>query len=147
MFGKIKFIKEVYKSINLYIDEAGVPKMTTTLEQIIKEYELNSGKKWDPSMDWHLLIGEQIHNFAYEGRKDLYSRWKNEPNKAAIAAISGFISTLGDNGQIQEMKVEQKEMYESLELLWGMCGFLATGPLHEEYEDAVMVPDKGNPFR
>ena len=146
-FGKGKFIKSVYEKINFFVDKAGVPNETDTLKQIKKEWTMNSAEEWNPKHTWQLLVSEQIHEVAYELRDDLYSRFKDEPNQAAIASISQLIVDLADAGKIPSLKNEQPDMYNSLSLLWDMCGHLATDPSHEQfYAHAVIVPRDGNPF-
>lgn len=146
-FKKIKFIKEVYKEINLFIEMAEIPRTTETLKEIIKETEKNSGETWDPAMDWHLFMAEQIHPVAYEHRNYLYKTMKGSPKKSAIYSISTFISYLADEGRIEEMRISQTDSYDSLKMLWSLCGYLATEPEFEsEYADVVIVPRNGNPF-
>lgn len=145
VFKRGKYLKEVYEKINFFIDKAGVPKSTPTLSKIIKEHELNSGQKWDPEMDWHLLIGEQIHAVAWEHRDYLYDNC--DSSRAAIYCISEYICNLAETEVLKTQKNEQPDMFESLKLLWGLCGHLATDPSHANtYANVVQVLESGNPF-
>ncbi len=145
VFKRGKYLKEVYAKINFFIDKAGVPKSTPTLSKIIQEHELNSAQKWDPEMDWHLLIGEQIHSVAWEHKGYLYDNC--DSSRAAIFCISEYICNLGKKGVLKTLKHEQSDMYKSLQLLWGLCGHLATDPSHKgTYANIVQVLESGNPF-
>lgn len=147
-FNKGKFLNKVYEEINLFIEMAQIPRTTDTLKKIIEESEENSGDPWDPSMDWHLFISEMLQPVAYEMRDYLYKELKDFPKGAAIYVISTYIVYLADDGAIAEMKESQPDAYDSMEKLWGLCGFLATEPRFEdEYARLVMVSENGNPFQ
>ena len=86
--------------------------------------------------------------FQREMRDYLYKELKDFPKGAAIYVISTYIVYLADDGAIAEMKESQPDAYDSMEKLWGLCGFLATEPRFEdEYARLVMVSENGNPFQ
>jgi|TARA_B110000263_G_scaffold133338_1_gene115836 hypothetical protein len=146
-FKKNKFIKEVYKEINLFIEMAKIPRTTGTLKKIIAESEKNSGEPWDSSMDWHLFLSEMIQPLAYEMRSYLYENLKTFPKGAAVYVISSYISDLADHGSIEEMRKSEPDAYDSMEKLWDLCEFLGTEPKFEEnYSHLIIVPRHGNPF-
>ena len=146
VFKRGKFLKEVYQKIDFFIEMAEVPKTTATMEKIKQEYELNAAEDFDEDLTWHNLLGEQIHQVAWVHRDYLYDRFS--ANQAAIFCISELICNHAKNGKIEEMHKTDKDLYESFKLLWGMCGYLASDPSHENtYANVVMVPEEGNPFK
>jgi|TARA_B100001540_G_scaffold249190_1_gene224887 hypothetical protein len=151
MFGKSKYLKKVYQDINFFINKAGCPRTTKTLETIKEEVELNSGKAWDEKMDWHLLIGEQIHQIAWHYRDYLYKEAKLDTNQAAIFCISEFISNKANKGDFEQIDLSNQmdiDFYDSCKQLWILCGSLAFSPATEKkYANVVIVPRDGNPFK
>lgn len=150
MFGKSKYINEVYQNINFFIDKAGCPRTTKTLETIKEEVELNSAEAWDEAHDWHLLMGEQIHQVAWGYRDYLYKEAKLDTNQAAIFCISEFISNKANSGFFKKLDTSIQmdvDVYDSCKKLWILCGSLATNPATEKnYANVVIVPRDGNPF-
>ena len=151
MFGRSKYMQEIYQDINFFIDKAGCPITTKTLEKIKKEFELNSGKAWKEHMDWHLLIGEQIHEVAWGHRDYLYKEAKLDTQQAAIFCISEFISNKANNGFFEQIDLSNQmdvDIYDSCKQLWIYCGALASNPAHEkQFANVVIVPRDGNPFK
>ena len=57
----------------------------------------------DEAHDWHLLMGEQIHQVAWGYRDYLYKEAKLDTNQAAIFCISEFISNKANSGFFKKL--------------------------------------------
>ena len=146
VFGKSKYLKEVYPRIDFLIEKAGVPKTTPTFEEIRKEVKLNAPDEWNENLDWHSVIAEQIYEVAWAQRNHMFKIKKYSPQQAAVFCISHYISYLAEKGTIKETKKSQPDMYESLKLLWQCIGELMHEMHEGEYDDAIIAPRDGNPF-
>ena len=147
MFGRSKYLNEVYENINFFINKAGVPKTNLTFETIRQEVELNSGEAWDNSVTWQSMIAEPFQQVAWAHKDYLYKERKLSTNQAAIFCITQFISSRADSEEPNEGDQPTEDMVASLKILWHFCGELATDSATEEtYARVVIVPKKLNPF-
>ncbi|MDC2964104.1 hypothetical protein OA067_04250 [Gammaproteobacteria bacterium] len=150
VFGKTKYLKNVYKKIDILIDQAGCPRTTKTLEGIKEELRSNGGSTWDEKNDWHSIIAEQIQQVAWAHRDYLYQEAELEENQAAVFCISEFISHKANNGDFRDLDLSNQmdlDLYDSCKKLWSLCGAFATAPISEKkFAHVVRVPIDGNPF-
>ena len=148
LFGRSKYLNDVYVKISFFIDKAGVPKTNATFETIKHEVELNKGEALDANFSWHSLLSEQIQQVAWVHRDYLYKEKEYSSNQAAIFCISEFISNRADRGEPNDGDQSTVDMVASLKLLWHFCCTLAGEPnTSNTYAHVVSFPKTKNPFK